>query len=444
MKVKCPNCATTYTLAPDKIKPGGFKLRCTQCNTLFLVRPKGSSAAPAAPGPSPKLDEGGGTDDLDQFFGGQSTPNTLSGLQPSGPDLGGSDALDSFFGADDTGSRDDDLFAGGDDLFTGTSGDDLFAPSRQTATAAADGDSDDLFGDAADLFAEPEAPRQTAASSSPAPRDNVDATIDDLFGDSEDAGNASLASPSTALKDASATEDTVIGFDQGAIPDFDWDDEDDAGAAVNFDPGLGAEDAQRVLRETIQTELPRSPRRAQRRRGSLFGVLLLLALAGLVAAYVMMPQVFAPLVAPLKARIAAWSAPPPPPPTPIRVVGTPTLSLVQNRAGIALLVVSGELVNADTVPHSFVRLRVDLLRGTEPVTSASVYAGNRLGSIQLKNLPPQELVGKLQVEMGDSLANFNIEPGANVGYMAIFAPAPEGALDLTARIEVLSSYRGLR
>jgi predicted Zn finger-like uncharacterized protein len=65
MIIVCPQCKVRLKLPDEKMKPGGVRLRCVKCNTVFThaaqadkkpgagpsraVRPSGSAAAPAAP-----------------------------------------------------------------------------------------------------------------------------------------------------------------------------------------------------------------------------------------------------------------------------------------------------------------------------------------------------------------------------------------------------------
>lgn len=39
MIITCPNCSTRYSLAQDKIKPGGQKVRCAKCGTVWHQAP---------------------------------------------------------------------------------------------------------------------------------------------------------------------------------------------------------------------------------------------------------------------------------------------------------------------------------------------------------------------------------------------------------------------
>jgi predicted Zn finger-like uncharacterized protein len=46
MIIQCPHCQSRFKLATEKIKPGGTKVRCTRCKSIFIVTPpeKGQKA----------------------------------------------------------------------------------------------------------------------------------------------------------------------------------------------------------------------------------------------------------------------------------------------------------------------------------------------------------------------------------------------------------------
>lgn len=449
MKVTCPGCAKVYDLPREQIKPEGTKVKCKDCGKLFLVRPKAGApkdhddtpSTPVSPPPAPAAPAAPPVDDnLEDFFG------AAAGGAPQAP---ADDDLDNFFdeppppldagtpAADPFASGDDDLFGGGDDLF----GDP--APSAAPA-AGAGGDTggDDLFGDSTDLFGDPEPSDPGTAAQS------HKEALDSLFDDSA-AEEPPPAAPAAAKPAPEAAPPK---------PDFDWDDEPetkDVGkptdlAADGFAPAIKAQDAEKVLRKTVVQE---APAHAPKRRGGLVVALLVLLIAGGGAGVVVLrpdliDMLLGSTVAPSPtsgpAAPAKPVARPVEPRIPVVGVATPQVFREQNRRGVTLLVVQGELRNDDKVPHSFVRIRVDVLDPAgQPVTSSTVYAGNSLTSLQLRTFSPNELSERLQVEVGDQLRNFNIAPGATVPYTAIFAPDPTSGETLPkAAVRTVKSQRG--
>ena len=420
MKVTCPGCAKVYDLPRDQIKPEGTKVKCKDCGKLFLVRPKAHAPgdddfptdppfSPPSPAASVPTAPAG---DLDDFFGAA-----------AGASVSPSDDLDSFFDepADNLPPPDafdapaDDLFGGGDDLFSAP------APTPSSPAPAAD---DDMFGDATDLFGDPD------PSQPPAENVSHKEALDSLFDGGE----------------------TV----PPAAPDFDWDDEDpapakpekladDPTADEGFAPAIKAQDAEKVLRravvQDVVVERPRS------RAGLLLGVFALLIVLAAAAALVLRPDLVDLVVKQIQGTPTGPSRPAAKAPElriPVVAVGAPVISREQNRRGVTLLVVQGELRNDDRVPHSFVKAEVAVFDGAgSRVTSETVFAGNMLTGLQLRTFAPAELHQRLQVEVGDQLSNFNIAPGAVVPFMAIFAPDPISAgTEISARVRTVASQRG--
>lgn len=431
MKVKCPGCAKVYDLPRDRIKPEGVQVRCKDCGKVFLVRPKA-----AAPKEEVDLSPLVSSPPSDPAPSGEDLFGTETGSAAG--DTGQDDDLDDFFGDADAPGADPLGAAGEDDLFGDA--DDLFGAPPGGAPAAAgeaSGD-DDLFGSDDDLFGAPageDTPPATDEESGP--RSDQEA-LDSLFGDG-----------STGDEEAPAAE-------APAAPDFDWDDdpaddeEDDDGAfdeevpANDFQPALRGEDAERVLRRSVVHEVPQAAASGGR-RGLTLLLLLLLLVAGGAALWVLQP----PWIQPLLSEFGLASAPTAPTPatqrprSPVRMLGEATVSRSTNRRGVDLVIVEGLFRNDDSVPHSFARIEVELRdEAGAPVSSTTVYAGNTLSSLQIRTFSPEELVERLQREMGEGLVNFNLQPGSQIPFMALFSPDPRPGEALRAEAWVISSQRG--
>jgi hypothetical protein len=260
-------------------------------------------------------------------------------------------------------------------------------------------------------------------------------------------------------------------------PNFDWDDEqtddrptpsskpsgsdeteDELPADLAFMPGIQQHEAEKALRDTLVQEKRQAPRRTPVWVGVVVGAVVAVCAAAAALFLTPLGRTWGIGAAPAPKSAAGLqqpgsqpprpaAAPKPVPREPVHMTpqGTPQRMLVDNRRGMQLLVITGELKNDDSLPQSFTRLRVELTGGGgQVVTATEVYAGNVLTQLQLKNFPLDELNSLLQVEMGDGLKNFNVQPGQTVGYMAVFGPAPENAADLNVHVRAVSSHRGAR
>src|SRR5512133_3316405 len=56
MIVICTKCQAKFRVADDKIGARGAKVRCSKCQTVFLVRPEGAPASAASPGSGVELE----------------------------------------------------------------------------------------------------------------------------------------------------------------------------------------------------------------------------------------------------------------------------------------------------------------------------------------------------------------------------------------------------
>jgi len=53
MIVTCSSCQTRFRVSPDKVGPNGARIRCSRCESVFVVVPEGGPA-PAPPAPAPR------------------------------------------------------------------------------------------------------------------------------------------------------------------------------------------------------------------------------------------------------------------------------------------------------------------------------------------------------------------------------------------------------
>src|SRR5512141_2595028 len=52
MIVTCTKCQAKFRVPDEKIGPRGAKVRCSKCQTVFLVRPEGAAAVEASAAPA--------------------------------------------------------------------------------------------------------------------------------------------------------------------------------------------------------------------------------------------------------------------------------------------------------------------------------------------------------------------------------------------------------
>lgn len=131
MKIECPSCAASYTIADDKIGPNGRKVKCARCNDVWHVTR-----------PSEDLDQ----DDIEALFasetaasvamgggGSVAAPQAVSQADPSGDPSGSSEKAANTSG-DETGEAGTD-FSAEFDAFKAALSDQPIADGADTGVA---------------------------------------------------------------------------------------------------------------------------------------------------------------------------------------------------------------------------------------------------------------------------------------------------------------------
>ena len=100
-----------------------------------------------------------------------------------------------------------------------------------------------------------------------------------------------------------------------------------------------------------------------------------------------------------------------------------------------MAVVEGKVINNFTTPKELIRVEVTLYDSKGAVLSArQQYAGVTLSLFQLQVLSKDELCKALDNRIEILTNNVNIQPGAEVPFMAVFFDPPQGALEFGVKI----------
>ena len=99
--------------------------------------------------------------------------------------------------------------------------------------------------------------------------------------------------------------------------------------------------------------------------------------------------------------------------------------LKENAKGSAAFVIEGKVTNHHKSPCNSIQVKGTLFdeRGN-PSVEGVVYCGNILTTKQIKSYPRKKIEKMLQNTYGETLSNFNIEPGKSVPFMLIFFYPP--------------------
>lgn len=105
-------------------------------------------------------------------------------------------------------------------------------------------------------------------------------------------------------------------------------------------------------------------------------------------------------------------------------------TFVKNSVAGDLLVVSGEALNAYSMPRAALQVMVTVLDSAgQSVVTKKAYGGNPLTEEQIKKLPLEKIEAAMSNQFGDSLANMEVAPGKSIPFVVVLANLPAGARD---------------
>lgn len=111
---------------------------------------------------------------------------------------------------------------------------------------------------------------------------------------------------------------------------------------------------------------------------------------------------------------------------------------IENESLGRLFIITGEVKNGYSVPRRHIQVNGKIYsQGKQLVKSESVFSGNILSDLDLKNLSFEEIQGRLNAKGGTGMANQDVKPGATVPFMLVFSNLPENLEEFT--IEVTGS-----
>ena len=159
MKITCPNCSSSYTVADDMLGPNGRKVKCANCQTVWLATPDAAdppalaSAEAASQMVAAEVVEASTTNDqsdIDALFGASGTGSDKEESQDDIDAMFSSDAsedqsqgdIDAMFASAGDDAAKQESQADIDALFGPGGGDTDTAPAIHRARREADADSD--------------------------------------------------------------------------------------------------------------------------------------------------------------------------------------------------------------------------------------------------------------------------------------------------------------
>jgi predicted Zn finger-like uncharacterized protein len=379
MIIQCPHCQSRFKLATEKIKPGGTKVRCTKCKSIFIVSPSDKSSGDysgEAENFDPKDDRAGS--------------------------YGTSDASDK--GSAFT-SQDYSAFGENADFFSDDFGRDF---------------------DAAEFFNSGDGETEFFLNGEPAESSREPAEEESLSGSDQDEPSAlefgeDLLHDRAGEESAAGAESPPYEVPGARKPLLVLAEEDPP--AVDFAGHSGPEAGSRkVLQLPLDPAPP--PAAVQRKRASK-GLVLLLVMA-LALLGVLGYQYSQGRLAGLSVYLRQLQGRPEVPVVAGKLVPLELSGYyVENKLEGRLFVVQGQVVNEFTEARASIAV-VGLVydRQGAVIARQAAYCGSPMRKSQLRSQPFARMEERMNNEFGEALANINVEPKKAIPFTIVFRDLP--------------------
>ncbi|ABA89784.1 protein of unknown function, MJ0042_CXXC and DUF3426 domain-containing [Syntrophotalea carbinolica DSM 2380] len=412
MIVQCPDCASRFRLADEKLKPGGTKVRCSKCQKIFTVKP-----SPAEPSFEPAAEPALPTE-----------PNFADDHTETRQDVSGQGGV-AFHEFDFAAEPD----AAGD--ASDTAFEEEFSDEFDFDALGADfgEESDGLFGDAEDSDA------AFSFEDEPSFEEGDDFSMGDEFSMGEDAPKGDEAASAIFAEEKTKQTADSMSF---AFTGETTDDASVSNDSLLNDDGMmsGDEDlfGEQSLDENDLGELPPPQKVPKARKSGHKGLALLffLILGGLAGGGYFAWQKGVLDVNKVRSLLhldggAAVSE------GQIRTEKLKGFFLDSKKAG-RLFVIQGEAINEYRGPRSAVAVKGLLFDGAgRTLLQQTAFCGNPLAADELQGMPFERIVEQMNNQFGDSLSNLNVPAGKSIPFTVVFRNLPPGLSEFS--VEVVDS-----
>lgn len=420
MIVQCPDCASRFRLADEKLKPGGTKVRCSKCQKIFTVKP--SPPAPSFEAAAEKAQE------TDLSF----EPTAESALQ-----------TEPNFADDDTETRQDVSEQGGVAFHEFDFADESNAVGDASDTAFENEFSDEFDFDAlgADFGEESDSLFGDAEDSDEAFSFGDEPSFEggDDFFMGEDGGQDDQAAPALFAEEKTEAAADSMSF---AFSGEETDDSSVPNASPLNDDGMASDDAdlfgEQSLDENDLGQLPPPQKLPKARKSGRKGLALLffLVLGGLAGGGYFAWQKGVLDVNKVRSLLhlngsrGALEGQ-------IRTERLKGFFLDSKKAG-RLFVIQGEAINEYRGPRSAVAVKGLLFDSTgRTLLQQTAFCGNPLAADELQGMPFERIVEQMNNQFGDSLSNLNVPAGKSIPFTVVFRNLPPGLSEFS--VEVVDS-----
>jgi len=110
-------------------------------------------------------------------------------------------------------------------------------------------------------------------------------------------------------------------------------------------------------------------------------------------------------------------------------------AFLSNRNAGEIFVMKGDAFNISSKPLATIQVKGKVYGAKgEVLAQQTVYCGNVLTGEQLAMQPYSSMVKVMGREFGETLANFQVQPGKGVPFVIVFKDVPRGAKDFGAEV----------
>jgi predicted Zn finger-like uncharacterized protein len=400
MIVQCPDCASRFRLADDKLKSDGTKVRCSRCQKIFTVMPRHDSP-PIADDGSEGWNEadGSGGAGFHEFDFGQT------------PSSGEFDSNDEFHSASDF---DFDAFGSDQDQES----EDFFADTGEDSKDFAFGEPAS-FEDGSEFSMGEDDEEDFFSTSARMPAE------DPAAGDSSESFgfSSAMAADKDSLHTQKSIPEELNGFDEELF-----------GSVDSGEDNLGR------LPPPVRVAVPR---KSGHKGAWLLSLLFLGALAA--GGYFVWKSGSVDLAGLLDVSRIQTLLDQDATEIPDGQILTRGLNgyFLQNRKAGRLFVIQGEAVNDYREPRSAIAVKGVIFDGKgAPLLQQTVFCGNPIETPELTSASFDRILERMNNQFGDSLSNLNVPAGKAIPFTIVFRNLPAELSEFS--VEVVDSKSASR
>jgi predicted Zn finger-like uncharacterized protein len=402
MIVQCPDCSSRFRLAEEKIKPSGTKIRCSNCKKIFTVMPPEQEPSVSDREEQNRKPEKEPSKQNEQTFFGDDADLGSETPEPGGVAF---HELDLGADMDDAGESKEGAFDDGfSDEFDFKAFDDEEAPESDAFFGESSGMSEDDFS-----FG-----------------DHVSFEDDADFPSDENVEKPDIDAPSESFGFSSPESMEMPSPEEQESFDMDTAE----GGTGLFDEDISKQNDPGPLPPPVKTRHVRK----SGRKGVAFLVILLLVGAAAGGYFVWQKGLLD------KDRIFTLLHIKTPSESSVGQIGTSGLQgfFLQNGKVGRLFVIQGEAVNEFQEPRSAISVKGMLFDDKGALLlQQTVFCGNPLRVADLRTMPFERIVERMDNQFGDSLSNLNVPPGKSIPFTIVFRNLPDSLSEFS--VEVVDS-----